>query len=312
MKKQIRIPVLLMTMILLLLVMTFPVSANGPMPTPWYEIYLSNLPENTAYVDLLIPLKENDPLYVELERRNLPDGFSEQAEIITYCDDGFRSYTFHYQGAQSAIETGENQYVSFGSTWEDVYGGGNYRYSHLEDIELRGVIRLAMLDSQGNIIQVSQDLAVKPKDTYHYLAGYCYYDAATGDWEMDMAFSGFGLVGYIVLSICGVIATCLIECLAALPFKLWKRYKWTILLTNLISQIAMRGVFAVIYGLGYWAYITVLIVLEIVVYAGEFLIYHFKMKDVSWKKKLLYTITANTASLILCYYLNQMLLFGTY
>ena len=309
MKKQNRFFTFFLTMILLVAFFPLRASANGPMPAEWYDIGLSNLPEGTEYVDLLIPLPEDDPMYAELVAENVPAGFSEQSEIITYCVDDFRSYTFHYRDALSVIRAGQGLHVSFGARDEQVFSAENYRYGHLEDIQNRGRIRLAMLDGEGNILQISDVLRVTPRGMFAYLSGSCHYDASTGQWEMTTTTSGFAAVGYVILSICGVIFTCMIERIAAWPFGLGKRYGRLILLTNLVSQVAMRSLYVLLRSLFFWKYADLVIVLEILVYAGEFLYYHLKMTNVSWQRKLLYTAAANTASLVICYRLNQILLF---
>ena len=57
--------------------------ANSPPPEPWYTFLLTNLPEGTVYVDLLIRLKDTDPMYVDLVTENVPETFAEDADILT-------------------------------------------------------------------------------------------------------------------------------------------------------------------------------------------------------------------------------------
>lgn len=310
MKPQKRLAVLCLAMILLAAALPLEASANGPVPARWYEIQLSCLPEGTVYVDLLLPLAENDPMYTELVAGNLPEGFTAQSEIVTYCADGFRSYTFHYRDALSSIEVEQYLPVSFGAEYDPNMGAGDIRYGHFEDIEQRGVIRLAMLDGAGNILQVSDDLKVLPRGPFSYLYGSCYYIASSGKWIMNTTVSAWAVAAYLFLSVIGILATCLIERLMAWPFGLGRQYGTMIRRTNLVSQIAMRILYLLLYSLVFRTHGSLMIGLEILVYGGEYLFYHFHMKNVSWQRKLLYTAAANTASLVLCHQLNQILLYN--
>lgn len=310
MKPHKRLAVLFLLMVLLTTVLPLQVSANGPVPAQWYDIQLSGLPEGTVYVDLLLPLAEDDPMYTELVAGNLPEGFTAQSEIVTYCEDGFRSYTFHYRDALSSIEVGEDIPVSFGAEYAPDMGDGDIRYGHFDDIERRGVIRLAMLDGAGNILQVSENLEVQPRGLFQFLSGSCYYFASSGKWIMDTTVSALGVAVYVFLSVIGILATCLIERLMAWPFGLGRQYGAMILWTNLVSQTAMRILYLLLYSLVFRAHGSLMMGLEILVYGGEYLFYHFRMKNVTWQRKLLYTAAANTASLVLCHQLNQLLLYN--
>lgn len=284
-------------------------SANSPGPAPWYSFYCENLPEGTEYVDLLIHLPKADSKYTDLVAENLPEGITAESEIVAYCKDDYRSYSFHYEDARSAIRVGGGMVSSF---FTDEKNGENaeIRYDHADDIEKRGPVRLAMLDKDGNIIKVSGLLRLAPKGFMAQSLGSFHYDAAKDVLEVDSYESGVGIILYILLGIIGLIFTCWVEWLAALPFKLVRWYGSLIAMTNLVSQILMRVSFVVLYDLFYWNYYVALLVFEVLVYTGEFLFYRWRMRDVSWKKCLAYTVTANSVSLILGIYINRVLLFN--
>ncbi len=113
-----------------------------------------------------------------------------------------------------------------------------------------------------------------------------------------------------------VVTTCLVE------WFIWKRFGWgdvynkLIIRTNLVSQLIMWAVFFAALVLGgvamiqillfrYWLF---LICLEIPIYVGEFIVYRRKMPEIPWKVCLLYTVTANTASLILGQIVNRIII----
>ena len=110
--------------------------------------------------------------------------------------------------------------------------------------------------------------------------------------------TGFGvlLLGFIVL--CGIVITCFCEWLVSLLFRLDHRNSRLILWTNVVSQILMWLAYILLCGLFRLEHIWVVVILEVLVYAGEFLVYWRKMHEVSWIKCLLYTGAANTASLL--------------
>lgn len=310
MQRMKRFAAVILLAMLMLMLLPIGVSANGPVPVPWLDVYLTNAPEGTAYVDLLIPLAEDDPRYSELNEQNLPDGFSAQSPIVAYCEDGFRSYTFHYDDALSTIAVGESEVVSYFVKHQDVYTSECFRYDHFDEIEQRNVIRLAMLDEKGNILKVSDDLSLGARRFAAFIDGPGRYDAATDEWELEMSVSYSGIGFYVILSGLGVGFTCFLERLMAWVFGVGKPYGRLVLKTNLFSQLIMRVAFILLYGVVFWRYSHAVIFLEILVYLSEYLVYHVKMKSISWKRKLLYTVAANTVSLVLCYRLNQLLLYN--
>ena len=74
--------VLILALLIMVSVCIIPVSANGVPPMPFYSIALSNLPEGTVYVDLLVKLPQDDSAYTPLVAENLPDGFAEGTVVL--------------------------------------------------------------------------------------------------------------------------------------------------------------------------------------------------------------------------------------
>ena len=110
--------------------------------------------------------------------------------------------------------------------------------------------------------------------------------------------TGFGvlLLGFIVL--CGIVITCFCEWLVSLLFRLDHRNSRLILWTNVVSQILMWLAYILLCGFLRLEHIWAVVILEVLVYAGEFFVYWRKMHEISWIKCLLYTGAANTASLL--------------
>lgn len=281
------------------------VSANAPAPGPSYEFFLENVPEGTVYVDLLIYLPETDARYSPLEKGNLPEGFAEDAPIVMYCEGDFRSYTFHYRNARSEILMSKQGMVCFFANSSVMYDGDwGLADDHQQDVEKRGKIRLAMLDGEGNILQVSGALSLEPSGILSYSLNRFFYDGAKDQLKVESQ-SNFGLIAvFVIFGILGILASSGVEWLVARWFRQIQAHARFVFLVNVVSQFLMR--LAQIFLLWFIAicsssmeYWFVVLFLEIPVYIGEFLIYRRKMPEVSWKRCLAFTVCANTASLLL-------------
>lgn len=287
----------LLIVVLLVILLSVSVAANSPAPAPYYVFSVKNLPAGTAYVDMLIPLPSSDEHYVPLVKENLPEGFTEQSEIVTYSEGEYRSYTFHYNGAESAICLNGGETVRF-FTKETV----SYDYTlteHLNDVEMRGKIRLAMLDEDGNILKVSGILSLKPKGLFKNSLNTFDYDAAADILDVDShSYAPMMILLGIVIA-AGIAATCLIEWAVSKCFFRTRPYGKLVVITNVITQVVMWLLILLLWNVLHWNVLYATILLEILVYVTEFLIYRRKMRAADWKMCLLYTVLANTASVIL-------------
>ena len=303
MRRKSRLTVLFLVCILVLTVLPVSVSANSPAPSPWYIFEISAYPQGTVYVDILIKLPESDTHYRELVTENIPDGFSADAEIIRFCEDDFRSYTFHYRGARSDIKLDSNNTVTIFASSTTIYDQENDAYDHKDDVEQRGKVRIAMLDAQGNILQISRPHSIRPSGLFSYSLGRFYYHAERDELIVDSESNLLVVIVFAVIGLLGMIWTCVIERLVALLYEGIRKYSRLIVLTNIVSQILMRlGQILLLWLLGRLgqavSYMMLVLVLELVVYLCEYLFYRKKMPDVPRRKCLEYTVCANTASAV--------------
>jgi hypothetical protein len=255
-----------------------------------------------VYVDLLILLTDTDPMYVDLVAENVPETFAADADIFAYCKNGYRSYTFHYRGARSVIRLDEQNTVDFFADSALIYEFSST--GHEQDIAKRGRICLAMLDREGNILQVSAPQSLRPKRLFAASTGMFRYDAAADQMTVDSRSNFLMELVFLLISGAGVFLTCSVETFVALFFDSCRKYRRLILLTNLISQVAMRILQILILWLlllrelslpNYWF----MLLLELPVFICEYLVYRKHMQGVSRKECLLYTVCANTASAVL-------------
>lgn len=289
--KHIRKLTVLLCAALLLCLLPVTAYANGPAPSSELELYLINPPEGTVYVDLLVPLQSSDPDYAE-PATELAEGIAETAEIVAYAEDGYCSYTFHYEHATPLIR------------WEE---GNATIFADYHVLEGYGTVRVAMLDGQGNIVAVSPELSLETQEMFSYNLGSYTYDYATGEWTAEQAFSGLGVFMYLLLSAVGLFFTCLTEWVIAVPFRLSRGYGRMIIFTNIVSQILMRTLYVLLYGPLIRKYIVMTVLLEVLVYVGEGLFYCLKIKDIPLKRVIAYTAAANTASLLVGLAINWYL-----
>lgn len=96
-----------------------------------------------------------------------------------------------------------------------------------------------------------------------------------------------------------MVMTCFSEWLVSLLFQLNHRNDRLIIWTNVVTQILMWLAYILLYGYLLLDKVLVIVTLEVLIYTGEFLFYWRKMREESWLKCLIYTVTANTASLLL-------------
>lgn len=89
-----------------ILVLLFPLTCFAWTPSVYHICYIEHkkIPENAVYVDLLLPISTQDANYTPYHTANGElFGIASESEIIKYNEDGYMSYTFHLQDAQSEM-----------------------------------------------------------------------------------------------------------------------------------------------------------------------------------------------------------------
>lgn len=129
---------------------------------------------------------------------------------------------------------------------------------------------------------------------------------APGPLEFGEAFPANPLLIalFVVISVAGIALTVAVEWLICKLFRIGCQHKKLVVWTNIVTQIILRVLQLFTFSLMpkgmsaiSWCAIY-LLGLEFFIYLAEFLVYIWRMRDVPWKKCLLYTVSANTASLI--------------
>lgn len=293
--------ILLVLTVLIVLNLLPAILFSGRESAPYFEFETQNLPEGTVFVDLLIHLPEDDPMYIPGDSGKLPAVFMGNDQILHYCEEDYRSYTFHYRDALSRILLTERGRVFFFTDSGDYFDVNRVRYEHREDILARGDVRLAIMDSKGNILQISRPHSLKSKGLFSVTLGYYVYDGEKDELVVKDYSAVSELRQALFLTLLGLALTCFLEELVAWLFGLGKENRRLIRRTNLISKPLMRTLQGCVTALplGYGSslpYLLAAILLEILAYLCEYLYYRQSMENVPRGRCLLYTITANAVS----------------
>lgn len=291
----------------IILVCCLPVSvfANSPDYPDYFFVYISNVPEEAVYADLLIKIDENDPKYTPFQASGLGDDKVLLGEIADYFEDGYSSFTLHYKNAASnnKIEKefySDNYWVSFCGDYE--YNSVSSQYEDV--LKNYHKVKIALLDENFKVIAVSEEADLSNISLVNSFTGYMYYDAFQNSLEANMYVPPFfivigGFLSFVVMSL-----SVGIEVIVALVFGLRKKQLVTVCYINICTQAVMRFLYCVI-PLAYW---LETLILEFLIYLVEFLIYKKHIKGVSTVRVLIYTVIANTVTLLLGLAFNYFVL----
>ena len=288
--KRLRNITISILIIILLMTLALPssVSANSGVIRPQLVVELSNLPEGAAHVDIAI--RAPDDRIVDLAEAP-PDGVSKDSPLARGEYGEFISYSFRVAQAISHIEPDEHNTVTF------------YDPSLIQNSKQ---IRLVIADQKGEILQLSDPFDITIRNYFELSLNFFTYDAAADSLHVRTEIMPLAVALYILFGFIGLVITCFVEWFVGVAFKLTKKHTKLIVITNVISQILMRVLFVLLYGL-LPQYILLTVLLEILVYTGEFIAYRFLAKDVPAGKWLQYVLAANTASVLAGMLLNLYL-----
>jgi len=259
----------------------FQVSANGPPPPHAVDCEIINMPEHTTHIDLLIQINENDEEYVDFNTNNGKIlGVSEQSAIVMYNQDGFASFTFHFADAS---------YKGFR------FAGSDDQYEILR--EKYHIIKVALIDKDGNILQISDSVDINPPDRTGFFMGRITYDAAANTIDAPYYDSPMGnllmALSLFFSLVFRMLLSSTIETTIAIPFNL--RPAGKIFAINMVTQIFLN-IFMAVCSL---PYIWGLIIGEAAVYVSEFYIFKRLYRHIPVRRLAIFVVTANTVSLII-------------
>lgn len=287
------------------------VSANSPGRATDICVDIYEKPENCIYVDLLVKIDPADKNYAVFNSEYGEKlGLDEKSAIAQYNVDGYKSYTFHFLGAESKnelIQNENNPDIYYSEFAKDSTADGSIVNTAFNKLQTDyPILKIALIDSTGGIIKISDEFNIVPKRGF--FTRHIYYHVATNSLEVSYYTGFFDDIFYslkftIFALFAGIFRIAFstgIETLIAIPFKL-KPYR-KIVIVNLITQIILTTAMA----LSGFNYLITLIALEAFVYIAEFISYSFLYKQISKVRILIYTVAANTVSLGLGLLLNYL------
>lgn len=138
-------------------------SAYKPSGAVTMTVRQNGIPQDTVYIDLLLPIQPNDERFVEQKDINgllfnifnqSISEFTSASEIANY-DDGYYSYLFHFKDG-----TIYNDYWDGREEFSVIYGESRDLLDDMVEFEN---CKLAFVDAEGNILAVSNAFAIENK-----------------------------------------------------------------------------------------------------------------------------------------------------
>lgn len=127
-----------------------------------YNFYISidknQMPSQTKYIDILVPLKVSDKEYISLNKENSSTySISDDSEIVRYCDDeGFRSFLIHYK--YSIININKQNNLHKPNINDSLCVKDNITIWEFANKYRK--IKVAYLDENGNILSVTNSAKI--------------------------------------------------------------------------------------------------------------------------------------------------------
>ena len=149
-------------------------------PADTITLDISNIPDDAVYIDVLFDFKDGEN-YTELDKDYVKRCGFDTAELAGYDEDGFVSFSCHYRGGNKAdmhIKEGKTVFV----------GEEEFRRFKLNDNSLK----LAVLDKDGHILQVSDPVKTDDPEKSIYLVGDIKYNVAEDRIQPDLFDNNYG------------------------------------------------------------------------------------------------------------------------
>ena len=282
--------------LLLVLVVTLPMTAlaNSPAPQDHLTVYLNNLPQNAVYADLLIKMDPTDTQYVDFQFGDYENNKEKINQIADYSVDGFVSFTIHYNNAKSNIKIENDNNEIYKVTFCKGLQHDEFITQYEDLLVNYPVLKIAILDKDYNIITVSDEVKI-PQEKYIRFYDHIDYDVKANEITANAGVNPYYFLFTGFFSLVIMFSSIIIEVIVAALFKIKGKKLLTVLIVNTCTQVLMRVLYMIV-PLGY---VIETIIFEILVYGSEFLIYKKYFKDKKASTILIYTVVANTISLIL-------------
>ena len=274
---------------LLLCMTAITAYANAPAPPNHFYCNIENAPQNAAYLDILIEITPHNDEYSAFNSQE--NNISADSQIALYNENGYMSLSFHYKNISRA-----DMGIAYPYFIMDYYNQSIDKISP--------TIKAVILDKEGNILQISDAISTVPETTDEFARTLTYNaNEAAPVLQFNHYYKGSSHPFYYLLSLLIILFRMAlsvgIETFAAIPFKIHPIWKITVI--NILTQ-TMLILFMMFSGL---SYLTALIIGEVFVYISEFIAYILLYKSIPKWKIAIYTIAANTITLIMGLLMNS-------
>ena len=161
-----RFPIIILVIMLCLALMPVkPLAASAQCIQEQLEVFSTNIPDDAEYLDVLIKMDEDDPYYTPCNEENMKQYSFDKTTLAEYSTDGFVSLSYHYYVPEKTLYTdmkiNKTRYNEIDRTWNTFSSYNDETYYSL--FNGKRVIRIAVLDKDGNIIQVSKSIKMTGK-----------------------------------------------------------------------------------------------------------------------------------------------------
>ena len=143
------------------------ISAYASTPTENIEIRSLNVPDNAAYIDLLIMMDSNDESYTEFNSNNMARFQFDSKELSNYNEDGYISMSCHYNNNYTDMELLHNEWTEGIVSWNcfavDEYPEGHFinNSDTMKDlVTKKRKFKIAIINKNGKILQVSDSFDI--------------------------------------------------------------------------------------------------------------------------------------------------------
>lgn len=135
---------------------------------------ISNIPDDAAYIDILTNIE--DEKYIDFDKDYMRDYSFDAKELSQYDKNGLVSYSCHYKdkGVKADLNIKEGKI-----TFTDHKTTVGFLKNHNK-------LKIAVLNKNGHIIQVSDTVIINDKDDKIYLAGDIKYNVGENTVEPDL------------------------------------------------------------------------------------------------------------------------------
>jgi len=265
---------------ILLVVPTTATADSGP--KAGISIYITNLPNEEVYLDLLI----NEPPF--LNEEGFRYGDYSGGDDPDYYDQDMLSVlkAYNVDGWRPALVTGTSQPL-WGQLSIKVYDDGSAK-AEFGYFGVPDRFKIIVVTKSGDVV-VSNMIERESFDSV------VDFDFATGVATERSAAASTAKQFAITLPL-----TLVIEGLILLLFRFSLRQNWKpFLFINLITQVALHLTVALIFAsFGMMFALLAFVGIEIVIFIAETILFMFLLKQHSKLRRALYSITANAASFV--------------